>query len=427
MPPEFSASRLGPSLALTPHPKARHQATAKSNFSAGSLILAIPTIASILLPSEKGRRCDACHKISVSTCLRRCSGCASYWYCDSTCQNLDWSLQHKRICKNYNNFTASVLYQALQPHEKLDALLLSHLAAHIDSEMSFEDEGSPISTFMTLLPGPVQHPYPPPIAIKKTSISRERLYAMYSRFGNNNFAIHSHLNTIGHGIFPLASRLFNHSCLPNAATRYILTQGQPVRMEVVALREITPNEEICIPYLDPALLQTRQQILELSYGFKCECASCQFLQGISPVPEADGNSDLIVQKLRDYMVIGHRNTDTIPRELSPVFSESYITGLSEEFSKSSHEGAYTAALQAGVTLLDVYQLIYPLNYPQIGMHLLEMAKTAWNSSLDDPTQEHVARQYLIAARDILMVFGKEGDEGGPLEAVATLEKLLLNA
>lgn len=69
---------------------------------------------------------------------------------------------------------------------------------------------------------------------------------LYSRFGNNNFAIHSHLVSVAHGIFPLASRLFNHSCVPNAAAKYIFTESEPPCMEIVALREIRPGEEVSI-------------------------------------------------------------------------------------------------------------------------------------------------------------------------------------
>jgi hypothetical protein len=69
---------------------------------------------------------------------------------------------------------------------------------------------------------------------------------LYSRFGNNNFVIHSHLVSIAHGIFPLASRLFNHSCVPNAVAKYIFTESEPVRMDVVALRHIKEGEEVGI-------------------------------------------------------------------------------------------------------------------------------------------------------------------------------------
>jgi SET and MYND domain-containing protein len=38
--------------------------------------------------------------------------------------------------------------------------------------------------------------------------------------------------------------LFNHSCVPNAAARYILTPSKSVHLEVVALRNIAEGEEV---------------------------------------------------------------------------------------------------------------------------------------------------------------------------------------
>lgn len=69
---------------------------------------------------------------------------------------------------------------------------------------------------------------------------------IYSRFGNNNFLVHSHLNPCAHGIFPLASRLFNHSCNPNCVAKYLFRKGEPVVMEVVAISAIAEGEEVRI-------------------------------------------------------------------------------------------------------------------------------------------------------------------------------------
>jgi len=159
-------------------------------------------------------------------------------------QNMQWRLHHKKICKMYNRFTSSAPHQALAPCEKLDAILLSHLVAEISSSNLPPTLGSPGSTFLSLLQGPAPHIPVPPICPIAPPIPRALLNTLFSRFGNNNFAIHSHLSTFGHGIFPLASRLFNHSCVPNAAAKYILSPSQPVRMEIVALREISKDEEV---------------------------------------------------------------------------------------------------------------------------------------------------------------------------------------
>lgn len=231
-------SSLSP-VQLEHHPVARSQAVATENLLPGSLILSIPSLSYVLLPAEKGRRCDACHRLSKAQ-LRKCTGCASYFYCDSECQAMQWKLHHKHICKRLNRFTSSPDYQSLPVHEKLDALLLSHLVSQINGISS--GQSSDLSTFLSLIPGPSEMSVPP-ICFTPSSISNDMLSKLYARFGNNNFAIHSHLNTLGHGIFPLASRYFNHSCVPNAAARYIFRPAQPVRMEVIALREISQGEE----------------------------------------------------------------------------------------------------------------------------------------------------------------------------------------
>lgn len=68
-------------------------------------------------------------------------------------------------------------------------------------------------------------------------------------------------------------------------------------------------------------------------------------------------------------------------------------------------------------------------YP--GMHLLEMAKTAWNAivttEVEKAQEEQLLRQaqeWLAGSRKILSIFGPEGDKGGPLEEIRALQKLL---
>ncbi|KAG5648425.1 hypothetical protein DXG03_004999 [Asterophora parasitica] len=340
-------------------------------------------------------------------------------------------------------------------HEKLDALLLAQLLAQVSaSDPSSQDDSSPTNILRSLIPGPQSGEFTLPIPELKPPVSLESAKYLYSRFGNNNFAIHSHLTTVGHGIFPLASRLFNHSCSPNAAAKYAFAPGTPVTMEVVALQNIPPNQEICLPYLDPALLQTRQQIFQYTYGFRCTCPSCREMELLGEIPSPPSRrEDLtsVAKTLRQFVGLGHplkdlpsRPKEAIPQSIICVFHETYLSNLSEEFSKSSHEGQYDVALDAGITLLGAYIMIYPPNYPQIGMHLLELAKTAWNMfiisgetdaeaalvSMGAPrsgTAQAMMDQvqvFLNMARNNLQVYGLEGDEDGPLQELKTLQSLL---
>lgn len=121
----------------------------------------------------------------------------------------------------------------------------------------------------------------------------------------------------------------------------------------------------------------------------------------------------------------------IPRRFAPLLHETYLPDTSELFSKASHEGDYLNALSAGLTLLAFYVVVYPTNYPQIGMHALELSKTAWNAiatnahilGSDARSLEDAMQSYLAAASRILNNFGPEGDEAGPLEEIRVLQEL----
>lgn len=141
-------------------------------------------------------------------------------------------------------------YSAISSHDQVDAALLSHMLA-----MAFPDakytvtagRDEQLDIFLDLLTSPAAHLPPIPVSLGQHETDPS-LAAMtrqfYARFGNNNFVIHSHLDSYAHGVFPLASRLFNHSCTPNAVTRYVITPSEAVRMEVVALRDIAEGEEV---------------------------------------------------------------------------------------------------------------------------------------------------------------------------------------
>jgi hypothetical protein len=135
--------------------------------------------------------------------------------------------------------------------------------------------------------------------------------------------------------------------------------------------------QVCLPYLDPALLQSRQQMFDLTYGFRCTCSSCQFMETLGHIPSPPSTSDelrSVAGMVREFVGVNSlshtrlpsRPQTTIPPPLLCVFHETYLSTLSETFSKASHEGQYDLALDSGLTLLAVYIMIYPANYPQIG-------------------------------------------------------------
>lgn len=82
------------------------------------------------------------------------------------------------------------------------------------------------------------------------------------------------LNCEGAGLYKLQSAC-NHSCSPNAEIEF---RKQNHTLSLVALEDITPEQEICISYLDPCDKErsrhSRQKILRENYLFTCTCPKC---------------------------------------------------------------------------------------------------------------------------------------------------------
>jgi hypothetical protein len=165
-------------------------------------------------------------------------------------QTAQWNLHHRRICKRFHVYTSSPAFRGLDEYYRTDSVLLSHVMALSPSPASEENMASirdldslsklpPYRIFMDLLPS--GNALTLHVATESDVSSTE----VYSRFKNNNFVVHSHLNPgFAHGIFPIASRFLNHSCTPNAAPRFVLSPFNPPRMEIVALRQLASGEEV---------------------------------------------------------------------------------------------------------------------------------------------------------------------------------------
>ena len=209
-------------------------------------------------------------------------------------------------------------------------------------------------------------------------------------------------------------------------------------------------------------------MFRFTYGFTCTCPSCtafKLLDTSQPAPDRE-ELDSLGTSLREYVFPdpypdGIRlpsspvDLKTVPSETLRIFRESCLTSLCESFSTFSHDGPFESALGVGLTVLAFYVVIYPPNYPQIGVfskislgvqfsyqflrqpgtHLLEMAKTAWNAFITmegaDPLTQPgglkllaQVRAYLRLSNQVWAVIGPEGDEGGPLAEIQVIKTLL---
>ncbi|CAK7213630.1 hypothetical protein SBRCBS47491_001870 [Sporothrix bragantina] len=82
-----------------------------------------------------------------------------------------------------------------------------------------------------------------------------------------------HDESTGHlGCFPSAARL-NHDCEPNL--HYTITDGI---QSIVAVRDISPGEELSISYVDLMLPSTERKARLHDWGFECGCRLCKDLK-----------------------------------------------------------------------------------------------------------------------------------------------------
>lgn len=177
-------------------------------------------------------------------------------------QNKAWKAHHQRTCAFLSrgfHLSTAFMNQGAEQQANTDLLLnmWGHISLpskddtwiHDQSDVDLEQLASdPVHCFkdLTLNPHPRGLPeLPSSILASHTNF----LVAAWSRFDCNNFVIHNvsslepESGAYALGVFPLASRCFNHSCSPNAWSAFRLRDGQ-IWLEVRALETITDGTEV---------------------------------------------------------------------------------------------------------------------------------------------------------------------------------------
>ncbi|KAI0424682.1 hypothetical protein F5Y09DRAFT_347484 [Xylaria sp. FL1042] len=116
-------------------------------------------------------------------------------------------------------------------------------------------------------------------------------------------------------IYPTFSRV-NHSCTPNACCRYNANNG---KVEVRAMIDLAPAEEVLISYLDEkVLLPAASRSLELN--FACNCLTCH--TGIIQEDEASDENRAKIMTCLDHVVAQRRLVDQEGSAVEPTVLES---------------------------------------------------------------------------------------------------------
>ncbi|KAJ7129082.1 hypothetical protein C8R46DRAFT_925638 [Mycena filopes] len=259
--------------------------------TAGQVLMAAKPHAAALSNDRLGTYCSQCFGADVAA--KRCTKCQIVFYCDSTCQTLDWPL-HKHECAALQRIAASG--ETALPSDAvrcLGRILWGRRRAGATSVWTREIEELQAHTD-ALPPTTVQlHTHlalalvrylglssPAEIAAFGIESGRE-LAGFVSRFITNTFTLTDPaLSPLGAGVAPSIA-LINHACEPNAvvvvprASSAAAARRMEPLMHVVALRDIAPGEEILTAYIDTTLpREQRRAALRETYHFECVCTLC---------------------------------------------------------------------------------------------------------------------------------------------------------
>ncbi|XP_078139166.1 histone-lysine N-methyltransferase SMYD3 [Centroberyx gerrardi] len=326
--------------------------------------------------------------------LLRCSQCKMARYCDITCQKRAWS-GHKRECKCLRSLlpriptdsvrlAARIIFALLTPSQSSSEELytLEEHESHLSSMSEQKRQG--LSQLASMLQLYLQQEAPH-LAQEMTSAlppsCREPL-GLIAKVTCNCFTISDgELQEIGVGLYPSLS-LLNHDCRPNCVMVF-----EGTKLHLRAVRDITPEEELTISYIETVSLTTdRQRQLEDQYHFTCHCQRCesQDMDGLMLSGEEAAWRSLKealprleeLQAEMDWQAV----LEACSRLLSPVGGavpdeNLYKLRMTDmALDASIHLGQWEEALEYGEKTLPPYRQYYPDPHPVHGVQLMRVGK-----------------------------------------------------
>ncbi|XP_042508779.1 histone-lysine N-methyltransferase ASHR1 isoform X2 [Macadamia integrifolia] len=220
----------GRGLTVTTHPEKGRCLVSTRDFTPGDVIISQEPYVSVPNNSLVDVKCDGCF---TSSNLKKCSACQAVWYCGSMCQVIP-----KTAADNYNLVKA----------------LVSHISNIDENQLVLYAQ---MANLVNLI---LQWP----------DINIKEIAENFSRLSCNAHTIcDSELRPLGTGLYPVVS-IINHSCLPNSV---LVFEGKEA--VVRALEPIPKGTEVMISYIETAgSTETRLKALKEQYLFTCTCSRC---------------------------------------------------------------------------------------------------------------------------------------------------------
>ncbi|ORY22390.1 hypothetical protein BCR39DRAFT_551744 [Naematelia encephala] len=399
---------------------------------AGSvLLLSTPRVA-VLSTSQLSSTCSGCFLTPQESALKsgqpvqgikRCQACRATYYCSIACQRNDWK-EHKPECQAHKVLRGAwearhsgengklhvgeekkwVMSEAVRGLGRLIWARkrerevsgkdpdwwaeIEAMESHVETlpvaeVMRFGREIQILRQYLSCADAASGDRPDPADMVDYGFTSSGQLLNLISALTINSFTLSSpSLSPIGLAMSPITA-LFNHSCRPNAVVVFPNGGGE---MNVVAISDIEPGQEILTSYIDVSLpREFRRKELKDRYGFECDCPLCKTGGSELPVgPDVDEGMELL--RKEEEGTLDHTDLDT-RRRLSSI-----IIPLTRRLSNSSHPVLALLRLQALVltpptsfrshtlaitSLAQAYsgaQMVYPPGHPTLGMILAEWGK-----------------------------------------------------
>ncbi|KAG8993352.1 hypothetical protein FRB94_010836 [Tulasnella sp. JGI-2019a] len=289
------------------------------NIPAGTRLFAVQPHVSTLSTIHLSSLCSACHRSAgpAEAALQRCVKCKIVWYCSKKCQTSDWQA-HKHECASLQYWMTSSTHATVPilapknddagasiPGEAIRCLGRLLWLKEKNKGRRWAKELDLMQSHRSVLQESAQQPMtmlahafaryitasdtPSPETLNKWGVGSARdLLDIISRFTVNAFTLtNPPLTAVGVAVSPLAA-LINHSCIPNAvvvfprSSRVFEAGSDP--LEVVAIRDLRPGEEVLTSYVDISLpRRLRLKELKDRYMFDCVCGACDTPTGVERV------------------------------------------------------------------------------------------------------------------------------------------------
>ncbi|XP_026855707.2 histone-lysine N-methyltransferase SMYD3 [Electrophorus electricus] len=352
----------------------------------GELIHSCEPYAFCIAKNSLKSTCQSC--LSRGDGLLRCSQCKCTRYCSTQCQRQAWP-EHKRECKCLKHLqprvptdsvrlAARIIFRLLsdpEPHPEESYPLAEH-QSHLE-DMSAEKRGG-----LTQLCSMLQLYLLQEVCDVSVLPGGLDLMGLLSRVTCNCFSISDgELQDIGVGLYPSMS-LLNHDCQPNCVMVFV---GK--RLQLRAIRNIQPHEELTISYTDVlAPGQERQAHLQQQYHFLCQCQRCNREDSDSHMLAGDKTAWMIIRDALPHLE--HLRTEHQWEELQkesqillarhahavPDTNVYLLRLLDMAMDACISLDQYEAALEYGNRTLGPYRLHYAEPHPSWAVELFRVGK-----------------------------------------------------